>query len=313
LGLGAKILDRSIFFSFDRSGFRRHQRRFDPADLDRSMRGEVCLVTGANAGLGLSVATGLAAREATVHMLCRSEERGAAAQRTISETTGNPEVHLHVVDVSSLESIRAFAGDGSGPVDVLIHNAGSLPLERALTPEGLETTVATHLVGPHLLTRLLRPRLEDARVVFVSSGGMYAKRLDVDAMLSTDGPYDGVAAYAMTKRGQVVLSELWARELAGTGTTVNAMHPGWAATGGVERSLPRFHRFMRKRLRTPEEGADTAVWLAVADAVAGETGKFWFDRRTAPTHLAPWTRESGDERRRLWDFCEAQAGKRRNP
>jgi NAD(P)-dependent dehydrogenase (short-subunit alcohol dehydrogenase family) len=137
---------------------------------------------------------------------------------------------------------------------------------------------------------------------------MYTKRLSVAAMLSNDGPYDGVAAYAMTKRAQVVLSGLWARELAGAGTTVNAMHPGWAATGGVERSLPRFFRFMRKRLRSPEEGADTALWLAVADAVAGETGKFWFDRRPAPTHLARWTRESGDERRRLWEFCEAQAG-----
>jgi NAD(P)-dependent dehydrogenase (short-subunit alcohol dehydrogenase family) len=193
-------------------------------------------------------------------------------------------------------------------VDVLVHNAGLLPLERQLTDEGLELTVATHLVGPHLLTKLLRPKLRGARVIFVTSGGMYAKRLDVDGMLANEGPYDGVAAYAMTKRGQVVLSERWAAELADAGTVVNAMHPGWAATAGVERSLPRFWRFMRHRLRTPEQGADTALWLAVAETAAGYTGKLWFDRQSVSTHLAWWTREGEAERQRLWDFCEAQTG-----
>jgi NAD(P)-dependent dehydrogenase (short-subunit alcohol dehydrogenase family) len=172
----------------------------------------------------------------------------------------------------------------------------------------LELTVATHLVGPFLLNKLLLPRLKDARVVFVSSGGMYAKRLDVDAMLSNQLSFNGVTAYAMTKRGQVVLAELWAQKLTGTGTVVNAMHPGWAATSSVELSLPRFWRIMRNRLRTPKEGADTVLWLAVAERVAGETGNFWFDRRPVPTHLVWWTRESASERQRLWDFCEARSG-----
>jgi NAD(P)-dependent dehydrogenase (short-subunit alcohol dehydrogenase family) len=312
MGFLDQMLDRSIFFSFDRSGYLRHQRTFDPSDLDRSMQGKVCLVTGANSGLGLAVASGLAAREATVYMLCRNAERGSAAQKAISEETRNPNVHLHVVDVSSLKSIHDFAGRFASPrIDVLIHNAGVLPLERDLTHDGLELTVATHLVGPFLLNKLLLPKLKDARVVFVSSGGMYAKRLDVDAMLSNEGPFDGVAAYAMTKRGQVVLSELWARKLSDTGTVVNAMHPGWAATSSVELSLPRFWRIMRNRLRTPTEGADTALWLAVAERVAGEAGKFWFDRRPVPTHLVRWTREGANERQRLWDLCEARSGAHR--
>lgn len=309
MGLRDQLLDRSIFFSFDRSGYLRHRRTFDPSDLDRSMTGKVCLVTGANSGLGLAVASGLAVREATVYMLCRNAERGSTARTSILEETGNPDVHLHVVDVSSLKSIHDFTERFTRPrVDVLIHNAGVLPLERELTPDGLELTVATHLVGPFLLNKLLLPKLKNARVVFVSSGGMYAKRLDVDAMLSNQGPYDGVAAYAMTKRGQVVLSERWARVLADTGTVVNAMHPGWAATRSVELSLPRFWRIMRNRLRTPTEGADTALWLVVAERVAGETGKFWFDRRPVPTHLVRWTREGADERQRLWDFCGARSG-----
>ncbi len=104
-----RMLDRSIFFSFDRSGYLRHQRTFDPSDLDCTMRDKVCLVTGANSGLGLAVSSGLAAREATVHMLCRNEERGSAARDAMVKETGNGDVHLHVVDVSSLKSVRDFA------------------------------------------------------------------------------------------------------------------------------------------------------------------------------------------------------------
>ena len=300
------LLDGSIFFSFDRSGFVRHQRGFGPADLAVSMQGRACLVTGANSGLGLATARALAERGATVHMLCRDELRGADARREVAESTGNSRVQLHIVDISNLDEIRAFVERfRETRIDVLVHNAGVLPLEREWTPQGFELTVATHLLGPHLLTRLLRPRLEGGRVVFVSSGGMYTQRLDLDVMLAADGDYDGVSAYAMTKRAQVVLSELWAAELRSSQTVVNAMHPGWAATPSVERSLPRFWRIMRKRLRTPEEGADTIVWLAVAREAGAETGKLWFDRRAVATHKVPWTRESHAEKKRLWEWCEA--------
>lgn len=301
-----RILDGSIFFSFDRSGYRRHSRRFDSRDLDRSMSGKVCLVTGANSGLGFEVARGLATRGAEVHMLCRSAVRGEEARRAILSEAGSAEVRLHVVDLSNLGSIRRFVETfETRRVDVLVQNAGLLPLEREITQDGLELTVATHLVGPFLLTRLLRPKLQASRVIFVSSGGMYGKRLDVDAMMSNEGDYDGVAAYAMTKRGQVVLAELLAQDLSDIGAAVHAMHPGWAATQGVEHSLPRFWKLMRNRLRTPEEGADTALWLSVAQGIEGKTGAFWFDRREVPTHLMRRTREDEEERQRLWQLCEA--------
>jgi len=308
VGLFDALLDKSIFFSFDRSGYQRHASGFDSADLDISMGGKVCVVTGANSGLGFEVARGLSAREATVHMLCRNAERGEEARTSITEEHGNTDVHLHVVDLSRLSSIRRFAAAFAVPqLDVLVHNAGLLPPERELTEDGLELTVATHLVGPFLLTKLLREKLSGARIIFVSSGGMYSKRLDVGAMLSNKDDYDGVAAYAMTKRGQVVLAELLADELATIGATVNSMHPGWAATKGVEHSLPRFWKMMRNRLRMPEEGADTALWLAVAEQVKDRTGEFWFDRKSVPTHLMRRTREDKLERRRLWDMCESYA------
>jgi NAD(P)-dependent dehydrogenase (short-subunit alcohol dehydrogenase family) len=305
MGVLDGLLDRSIFFSFDRSGFVRHARGFDPADLDRSMRGQTCLVTGANRGLGFSLATGLAERAATVHLLCRDVAKGERARDAIRAATDNDDLHVGEIDLSSLASVDAYVSTcPARSVDVLVHNAGVLPATRRISEDGLETTVATHLVGPSRLTVGLRDRFRPGtRVIFVTSGGMYVKRLDVDEMLSTEGEYDGVAAYAMTKRGQVVLTRQWARELAPDGVDVHAMHPGWAQAPGVQSSLPGFFRRMRGRLRSAAEGADTALWLAVVPEVDGDNGQLWFDRRPAPTHLLPWTRESAEQRARLWQLC----------
>jgi NAD(P)-dependent dehydrogenase (short-subunit alcohol dehydrogenase family) len=192
---------------------------------------------------------------------------------------------------------------------VLVHNAGVLPDERGETRDGLELTFATHVIGPFLLTRLLRERLEespDGRVIWVSSGGMYTRGLNLDDPNWEKRSYDGVTAYAETKRAQVVLSELWARELAGSSVVVNAMHPGWADTPAVATSLPRFHRVMQFLLRTPAEGADTVVWLA-ASPKARETGRFWFDREARRTHLLPFTRHADEEAHALWKLCERSA------
>jgi NAD(P)-dependent dehydrogenase (short-subunit alcohol dehydrogenase family) len=192
-------------------------------------------------------------------------------------------------------------------VDVLVHNAGVLPDERIETRAGLELTLAIHVVGPFLLTRLLRGNLEkspDGRVIWVSSGGMYTRRLNLEDPNWTKREYDGVVAYAETKRAQVVLSELWAEELRGSSTSVSAMHPGWADTPAVASSLPRFHRVTRNILRTPAEGADTVVWLAVCSRACESTGRFFFDRKERTTHLLPFTRESEADRRALWDLCE---------
>jgi NAD(P)-dependent dehydrogenase (short-subunit alcohol dehydrogenase family) len=167
------------------------------------------------------------------------------------------------------------------------------------------------VLGPHLLTRLLRERLiasAPARVLFVSSGGMYTRRLDVDDLQSRDGKFDGRVAYARSKRAEVVLMERWASEFAGTGVVAHAMHPGWADTPGIKTSIPTFGKLMGPLLRTPEQGADTIVWLAAAPEPAEITGRFWNDRHTRTTHYPlTRTRETAAERERLWVALEALA------
>jgi len=150
-------------------------------------------------------------------------------------------------------------------------------------------------------------------VIFVSSGGMYTTKLSLDDVGWTRRPYDGVAAYAQTKRMQVVLTELLAEEWRERGIVCHSMHPGWAATPGVEHALPNFWKHMSGRLRTPAEGADTALWLAVATEPGSSTGDFWFDRARARTHYVPYlTRESASERRALLELV-AKASDRSPP
>jgi NAD(P)-dependent dehydrogenase (short-subunit alcohol dehydrogenase family) len=305
----SRALDPTIFFSFDRIGYWIHQLGFDARDLELDLSSRRCLITGGNSGIGRATAEALADLGAQVVLLCRDPARGEAAAREIRQRTGNPRVLGFELDVSDLEQVAHAAQElGSEPVHVLIHNAGVLPGSRGLTREGIETAWATHVAGPHALTRALRPALEragDARVIFVSSGGMYTQRLSLEDTDWTRRIYDGVVAYAQTKRAQVVLAGLWQSELARAGVRVDAMHPGWADTPAVRESLPRFALLMSGRLRTPAEGADTVVWLAAAPRAGEAGGGFYFDRKRRSEHLLPWTRETGSERAALWSWCEA--------
>jgi NAD(P)-dependent dehydrogenase (short-subunit alcohol dehydrogenase family) len=307
----SRVVDPFIVSSFDRTGFRIHSLSFRAGDLDVDLSGRRCVITGANSGIGYETALALADLGAEVVLLCRNPERGEQAVERIRTETGNSRVSLEIVDMSDLASVRAAAARlAAAPVDVLVHNAGVLPDERSETPDGLELTFATHVIGPFLLTRLLRGNLEkspDARVIWVSSGGMYTRRLNLSDPNWTKRDYDGVLAYAETKRAQVILSELWAEQLRGSPISVNAMHPGWADTPSVESSLPRFHRITQNILRTPAEGADTVVWLAACPTLR-TTGRFFLDREERRTHLLPFTRETEQDRRTLWRMCERLSG-----
>ncbi len=309
--VASSVLDKTIVFSFDRTGYRLHKQRFDPDDLDVDLAGKVCLITGANSGLGRATAFALARLGAEVWLLCRHAGRGRQALDDLRLATGSENAHLSLVNMASRQSILEFVERfGDRPVDVLVHNAGVLPDRLVKTDDGLELTWATNVVGPFLLTSKLLSNLRQAspaRVINVSSGGMYAQRLDLGDVEWRERRFDGVDAYAQTKRAAVILTELWAETLLGTGITVNSMHPGWADTPAVRTSLPRFYKVTRRILRTPAEGADTIVWLAACRRIGGETGKFWFDRKSVSTHLLERTREAAEDRRKLWRMCCGQA------
>jgi NAD(P)-dependent dehydrogenase (short-subunit alcohol dehydrogenase family) len=151
------------------------------------------------------------------------------------------------------------------------------------------------------MTELLRPVLKDARVVVVSSGGMYAQKLAADDPEYLEGEYSGTVAYARTKRMQVALAPVLQERWAADGIALHTMHPGWADTPGVVTSLPVFHKVMGPLLRDPALGADTIVWLAATDPAPGG-GQFWMDRAPRPEHYLRSTRESAADLDRLWTY-----------
>jgi NAD(P)-dependent dehydrogenase (short-subunit alcohol dehydrogenase family) len=216
--------------------------------------------------------------------------------------------------MSSLNSVRSFVSrfrKKEQQLDILINNAGVLLAEKGVSKEGYDLNFVTNILGPFLLTNLLIPVLKanaPSRIINVSSGGMYSQKLDVNDLQFKNKPFNGVKAYAQAKRAQVILTEIWSEKLADSGITVNAMHPGWVDTPGLRKSLPVFRRLMKKQLRTPQQGADTIVWLAVANSVENTSGRFWHDRQQRFTHLLPWTRSSYQDRKHLWNTCMHLSG-----
>jgi NAD(P)-dependent dehydrogenase (short-subunit alcohol dehydrogenase family) len=265
--------------------------------------------------LGNWAARRLAALGAHVLLLVRDPERG---EITAAEIRGRHGVAVDVVemDLSDLASVRrgaARVADLAPRLHALIHNAGALLPSLTRTADGIETTVATHLVGPYLLTRLLLPQLEAAlgsRVIVVTSGGMYTQPLDVDHLQMTASTYRGSVAYARAKRAQVSLVSHLAPRLERRGVSLAAMHPGWALTPGMAAALPAFHRLTGPILRTVAEGADTMVWLVTVDAAVLRGGSLWLDRRPRPPHRLRRTAQSDTvaERRRLVELCDRLSG-----
>ncbi|WP_019972368.1 SDR family NAD(P)-dependent oxidoreductase [Mycobacterium sp. 141] len=309
-----ELLDRTIALGYSRVGIGLRQRFWPtPDSASETLAGATVLVTGANSGIGRAIAAGLAARGATVLMTVRDRSRGEAARHELSAADPDADLVVERCDVSSFADIRAFAADLSrrhSRIDAVIHNAGVLPAQRTDSADGHELCLATHVLGPLLLTELLLPLLAaapDPRVVLVSSGGMYTQSLDADDIEYRTCRYHGATAYARSKRIQVALLPLLAQRWARRSVTVAAMHPGWADTPGIAQALPGFRRLFRPILRTPEQAADTAIWLT-ATTPTPPSGQFWHDRRIRPTHYLPTTRYTGAELDRVWRYCAGTIG-----
>ena len=307
------LLDFAVVPGYSRLGYRLRGLRWEEAvagDLHSA------LVTGGTSGIGEAICEGLVQAGASVHVLGRDSRRvDEAISRIALRVPDAPGVLVpEVCDLSSLSDVHRFAEEFVGrhhQLDVLVHNAGVLAQRRELTDDGVELTFATNVLGPFLLTTLLLPALSSAapaRVITVSSGGMYTARLRADDIQLEAEAFDGPRFYAHTKRIQVVLNEVWAEREPAREIAFSAMHPGWADTPGLRSSLPRFARATRPLLRSTREGADTAVWLATAPSLEPASGGFWHDRAPRTTHRGPWTRESADERSRLWSACETLTG-----
>lgn len=308
-------LEVSVVGSFSRVGFHVRQRVFGwTPPSDGCLVGRTVLVTGPTSGLGRATTDALAALGARVILVGRSEERLAGVRDDLVAAYGEDRFPIVITDMGSLGSIREAVSrilETEARLDVLIDNAGAIYPERILGPDGIEATLAILAVGPFALVGGLLPllrRTPNARVVCVTSGGQYTQAVDLDDLQWETGPYSGPRAYAKAKRVQTSLVREWGRRLAGTGVTVNAMHPGWADTPGVAASLPGFYDLMGPLLRTPAEGADTIVWLATAPDATAQRGKLFLDRRPRPFDRVPATRLTAADRRRLWDLVVELSG-----
>ncbi|MEO6142723.1 MAG: SDR family NAD(P)-dependent oxidoreductase [Dermatophilaceae bacterium] len=311
-------LEALVVPSFTRIGFEARRRLFGWRDLDSyNLSGRVIAITGATSGLGRAGAEQLATGGATVIVVGRNPDKTARVTAEIREVTGNPSVSSTVADLSDFDSVRRAAEQilrEHERLDVLIHNAGTLTAQRVEAPGGVEATIASQVVGPFLLTCLLLDRLKEsapARVITMSSGGMYTAELTVDHLQMSSDLYNGSKQYALAKRAQVTLNEMWAQRVEKRSVLFHAMHPGWADTPGVEESLPTFRKIVGPLLRNAEGGADTMVWLASDDGEPlSSTGGFWLDRRVRSTHRLRGTRRSDTAARRdeLWNWVSEQAG-----
>ncbi len=309
----SSLLDTAIVPGFSRIGFLARSRinHWDQVSA-YDLTGKVVVITGPTSGLGKECVRILAPTGAQLVLVARNKEKCEDVISSVRSICTGPEPVCVVGEMGDLPSVGKAAREIATrfpEVFAIVHNAGALLNSREVSAQGIEQTVASHVLGPHLLTTILLPNLIAAqgRVVTVSSGGMYSAELpNIDGKRSLEmraDSYNGSKQYAIAKRAQVTLNEIWAtKERA---VHFDAMHPGWADTPGVQESIPAFRRITKPILRSAQQGADTIAWLAAVQPIPGASGSFWSDREVRGIHKIPTTRRSdtAEARTHLWNWC----------
>jgi len=278
------------------------------------IKGKVCIITGSNSGIGKETALALAGMGATVVMVVRNKERGEAARMDIVRGTDNGAIDLMICDLSSVESIKMFAGafkDKYDKLHVLINNAGAVYDVRQVTVDGFERTLAVNYLAPFLLTHELLPLLKasaPSRVINITSGLHTSGKVDLDDLQSGKG-YEAMKVYANAKLMVLMFTYELARRLEGTGVTANVVHPGFAATnlgrnaGSLRSSL--MFMMVRPMQSSAKKAAETSVYLASSPAVEGVSGKYF--RRKQEATSSPISYDEHIQKN-LWDATAALLG-----
>ena len=279
------------------------------------MNDKTVIVTGANSGVGLATTVELARQGATVIMACRSPERGERALQEALARSRSKKIELMLCDLGSLDSIRAFASAfqaAHSRLDVLVNNAGVVSLSRQTTRDGFESQLGTNHLGHFLLTLLLLEPLKAApqgRVVNVSSDAHKVGSIRWEDPHFERGGYTVWRGYGQSKLANILFTKGLTYRLRGTRVTANCLHPGAVATQlGVDRKTG-FGSLVMRALKpfflTPEQGAESSVYLATSDEVTGVSGEYYYRRKPAPVTQRAQDREAID---RLWFWSEKQVG-----
>lgn len=295
--IGALLFYGRFAASFSNIGYLLRRRRWQRVPMDFS--GQRWLVTGASGGLGEAITRAAAAAGAQVTAVARDPTKLDRLPPGIDKACCDVAVREQV------DRLAASCAASSRPIHVLVNNVGVLLDRHGLTREGHEISYATNLLSHYQLTESLIAKdllAPGALVINMTSGGAYAAPLQIDALdVHSADMFDGTTIYALHKRAQIALNAYWQSRYSSRGITFHVMHPGWADTSGVQRSLPRFRRWMAPILRDAAAGADTALWLAATRPRAAEG--VWFDRALRPAHVYGFTQQ-GDPTSALIDKLE---------
>ena len=276
----------------------------------RRMEGKVCLVTGSTAGIGKATATALAGQGAEVIVVGRNLEKAEAVVQVIKSETGNDAVHYLLADFTDLQQVRALARtfeEKFSNLDVLVNNAGAFYNTQCETSYGVEMTFLVNHLAPFLLTNLLLEMLQrssPARIINVSSDAQQYGTMDFND-LGLQRRYVGMKAYARSKLANILFTYELARQLAGKGVTVNAVHPGHVATDIWKTNFPLVGTLLKWVMGlfalTPEQGADNSIYLATSPDVDGITGNYFVKRESVQSSPLSY---DGELAQRLWQVSK---------